>query len=486
MLNTLNRFVPLDIWVDITHHLQAQDVVNASMACRCWYKELAHQKLWEATYRSILPKYPIGHFLVPDLVENAKRFDFIPLDGSEPQVLDRWQQSYKQRTIYLLHIIYVQSSCVQALRERTSSFVDPSPEPYYTVSRINKLEAFLDATLPIDFVIFMAFYAHQVRTDKQLHDNMSMSIASGWGFDHETDWQMIAEEFNPRRFDKGREVDGDTRLENISRTAEAFLRQLKIIPFSNVSNDDPDYERVFLSLMLSKNDCPSPNLPDSITNDAYAVNFENMTNGAGKVFINIVIEETHFKMHYVSESFTDYFIQYTGVALEYGEVPKDRMIGSMDLSARLPNDQSPRRSILLPQPVDWDIGNYFPTYFTSEEGFYDPSVFTVKRSRINTVRDRGPVSDFDNPDSVPVNDPPLDMFCGCFKRNWRPYVDFLAARDPPRTVNRLADFGSGGYLSTSNVEINQDIYDILQRMTLQWMSSTACKSTSHHCENLSN
>lgn len=483
MPDNSKQFLPLDLWESIAQHLHPQDLVNASMACRHWYKELAHQSVWEVAYGSILCGYPTEHFLVPDLVEKVERPDFIPLYGGESQVLERWSRSYKQRIIYLLHVMYVQSNVIRTMKERSSSFSKKLAEPYYSISRINEMEAYLKSIFPIDLIVFMTFYAHQVRTDHEDECSTAMSIASGWDFDGEDNWKDLMVDFHPRQFDRGCRVKRASRLANISSTTKSFLQQMKFAPFSKVSEYECEGVKAVVSVMLSKNDQPPPMLPESVINSVYTLMFENTPNSAGKVFYQSLYAEYNFLIEYISESFTDYFIQYAGVALQYGEVPDEEMKGAGDLSTRLPRDDGPRQSILLPQPIGWDIGNYFPTYFTAEKEMVGFRHTSVENCMAHLLKEHGPVPEVDNPDHIPIKDPPSDLFYGCSMNCWKPYHDFLKAENPSTAVNRLADFGYGKCPPVSSVKMNQDIYDILRHMVRQWMSSTACKFTAQLGEN---
>jgi hypothetical protein len=170
-------------------------------------------------------------------------------------------------------------------------------------------------------------------------------------------------------------------------------------------------------------------------------------------------------------------MQYTGVALEYGSVPQfESHMEANDLIVPLPRDQSPRNSVLLPQPTNWDIGNYLPTYFTQGHNLATPPLFdTLDRRYSLETQAKKPYPPFDNPEAIKLSHPPYELFNGATVMNWKPYHDLLASQNMSPTKNRLVDFGSGKFPERKQIEINQDIYDLLQRKAQEWMTSTPCK-----------
>jgi hypothetical protein len=479
MLNRSKPFIPLDVWLDITPHLQPQDVLNASMTCRDWYIGLAHQRVWQAIYDTVLPGYPSNNFLIPHSVENVKRLDFIPLDDDEPHFLEHWPQSWKQRTVYVQHIIHIQSSAVSVLRKRTNTFEeDIAEEPFNDITKINDMEQFLDSAHPIDLVIFMYHFAHHLRVKQpDRYAELVMPLASGTQFDADWVWKKMVNMFDIKQFDRECSRVRPKRMENFPQPAADFFFSLKLAPFARYSEYEGDGHKDGLFVMLSKNDLPPSDLPDHVANNEYRINFSNICNGLGKVFYVSVMEPYKYQIHYVSESFTDYFIHYTGVALEYGSVPQYELhMGVNDLIVPLSRDQSPRKSILLPQPKDWDIGSYFPTYYTQERNITIPYFFdTLDRRYSEETKATKPYPPFDNPDAIKLSYPPRELFNGAMVMKWKPYHDLLASQNLSPNRNRLVDFGSGEFPKRKQIEINQDIYDLLQRKAQEWMTSTPCK-----------
>lgn len=479
MSNRSKPFVPLDVWLSITPHLQPQDVLNASMTCRDWYNGLAHQRVWQPIFDTVLPGYPSNHFLIPQSVENAKRLDFIPLDGNELRFLDQWPQSWKQRTVYVQHVIHVQSSAVSELRKRTNSFEEEiDAQPFNDITKINDMEEYLNSALPIDLVIFMYYFAHHLRVKQpDRYSELVMPLASGTQFEADWTWKRMVNMFDIKRFDQECSRVRPKRMENFPQSAADFFFTLKLAPFSRYSEYDCDGHMDGLFVMLSQKDLPPPDIPDHVANNEYNINFNNMHNGLGKVFYVSVMDPYKYWIHYVSESFTDYLMQYTGVALEYGSVPEYELhMGANDLIVPLSRDQSPRNSVLLPQPNNWDIGNYLPTYFTQERSITIPYLFDAldRRCSLETQAQK-PYPPFDNPDAINFSHPPYELFGGAMAMNWKPYHDLLASRNMSPVRNRLLTFGSGHFPERTQIEINQDIYNLLQRKAQEWITSTPCK-----------
>lgn len=91
----------------------------------------------------------------------------------------------------------------------------------------------------------------------------------------------------------------------------------------------------------------------------------NMVDGTGKVFFCDKRSITGFESRCIAESFTDYLVQYAATILEYGTHPLWGEVGGNDFMSQLPRDQSHREFVLMPQPLGWDVGNYFPAYCTA-------------------------------------------------------------------------------------------------------------------------
>ncbi|KAI8579913.1 hypothetical protein K450DRAFT_239705 [Umbelopsis ramanniana AG] len=360
-------YIPLEIWLIIIKYLQPQDVLNSASTCRDWYKPLTNQILWQEVYKAILPEYATDHFCITDMVKNVKRLDINLLDGSEPTYLHCWPESFKQRTVYLQHIIHVQSKAVKALRENTQTFEKDIKAPILDMVRIKEMEDSAKSALPIDLVIFMYYFAHHLPViQPETMEEGILPLASGEQFETTYDWLKLYDKFNVRRYMRSRPRTPAYRLQKVSPATMKYMLQFNFAPFAQVDEYECDDVRAGLSVMLSKNNEPPADLPPYAATEGYEINLEKTVNSIGKVFF-IYSQYCGYMVQYLAESFTDYLMQYTGTALKYGEVPQYEEAGVADLHVDLPRDQSPRTSILLPQPIDcWDISSYFPTYFTQE------------------------------------------------------------------------------------------------------------------------
>ncbi|KAI8579912.1 hypothetical protein K450DRAFT_239703 [Umbelopsis ramanniana AG] len=274
-------------------------------------------------------------------------------------------------------------------------------------------------------------------------------------------------------------------MQNFPQSAAEFFLSLKLAPFARYSEYDCDGHKDGLFVMLSNNDLPPSDLPDHVANNQYRINFDNVCNERAKVFYVSVASVYHYHIRYISESFTDYLIQYTGLALECGSVPQYELhMGVNDLIVSLPREQSPRESILLPQPKDWDIGNYLPTYFTQERDLTIPYLFdTLDRRYSPETKATKPYPPFDNPDAIKFDYPSFELFRGAMLMNWKPYHDLLADRNLSPRINRLVDYGSGKFPERKQIDINQDIHDLLQRKAQEWISSTPSTIGTTRCFN---
>jgi hypothetical protein len=464
-----NISICVDIWCNIVQHLEPRDALNAAATCQTWYLDLSNQAIWEVVCKNCLPGYPEEHFVVPDAIKKIKRHDFVFLNSRNTRTLHDWTQSWKQRVVYLAHIMNIQWSAVEALNTRTYVFLE-EPEPLHDIDRVNLLEGILGKPLPIDFVIFMTYYAeHLVFGDvDQYHDYAT--LASGYQFENEDIWlNFIEEEFTFEDFDQDGLSNQTTKLDGI----QEFYGQMVAIPFSQPHLRQFDRLSYSLFLMLSSNTDYQPDMANEMNDEDYVKDMASMVNGVGKVFFAHREFECWISITYVSESFTDYLIQYTGTILEYGELPTAAK--GEDLAIPLQRKFAPRQSILLPQPPDWDIGQYLPSNFTFDNFRWDGGTRIKVWSTIEESKPLCPVVSFDNPDCIRLTRPPKDMFEGFKCAHWTPYYELKAAAEQASKRKILSDFGRGGPSNATPMPINRDIYDILQLSVNQWMEICPCK-----------
>ena len=265
--------------------------------------------------------------------------------------------------------MHVQSKAVKALRENTPSFEENSKAPILDMARIKEMEDIMQSAMPIDLVVYMYHFAHHLPVIQLgIHkEEDALPIASGEAFESTDEWQKLYDKFDIRHYMRYRPRTPQFRLQKVSRTTMNYMLQFKFAPFAQLDDYECDDLKSGLTVMLSKNDSPPADLPPFVATDGYEINLESTINSIGKAFI-MHSQDGGYVLQYVGESFTDYFVQYTGVALNYGKVPLWQEEGIGDLTVDLPRDHSPRISVLLPQPIDcWDINSYFPTYFTHEK-----------------------------------------------------------------------------------------------------------------------
>ncbi|CAO3694004.1 unnamed protein product [Umbelopsis ramanniana] len=260
----------------------------------------------------------------------------------------------------------VQSKAVKALRENTPSFEEHIKAPIFDMARIKEMEDIIQSAMPIDLVVYMYHFAHHlpaIQTGRYKDEDV-LPIASGDVFESRDEWQKLHNTFDIRRYVRHHPSTSQFHLQEVSCTTIEYMLQFKFTPFAQLDENGGEDDKSGLAVMLSKNDSPPADLPPFVAADEYEINLEGTINSIGKAFI-LTSHEGVYVLQYIAESFTDYFLQYTGVALNYGEVPHFLDEGTGDLCVDLPRDNSPRMSVLLPQPIDcWDIDSYFPTYFT--------------------------------------------------------------------------------------------------------------------------
>jgi F-box-like len=475
MLYHGNSFLNYDLWMNITSYLQVQDVLNVSMACRAWYRQLAHQSLWEKVYTSILPGYPTDHFRTNHDISICARPEFVSLDGNGPVMLNDWYKtSWKQRSVYLAHIIRVQSTVISTMRQKTKTFLDIPSQPLHDVERINRFERTYGATFPIDFVIFAIYFAHHLRVDQFNRHEPSMGLVSGECFENPHLWKYWADKFNFAALDLGHSEP--IMMEGYGLLQDQAFRNMMIFPFSQLTKCDELNKAQFLGMSLSKDNSFPPMRPKDgrlpiLPDDS------NLEDASGFVYRAsfTALQEKTYGLEALCESFTDYLIQYTGVVLEYGDVPQYGRVGFVDLMIGLPREHRPKVSILLPHALDWDIGSYLPTEFTRMDS--NIPVFTSLEHQINCSKSMAvdSVDNFDHAAESPVAVPPRHLFMAAkdkCRRN-KPHSRHDVAPKP--NIMKLADFGIGQYPPVNTIRLPSDVYQGLMEQAEEWIATSGCK-----------
>lgn len=475
MLYHGNSFLNYDLWMNITSYLQVQDVLNASMACRAWYRQLAHQSLWEKIYTSILPGYPTDHFRTNHDISICARPGFVSLDGSEPVMLNDWYKtSWKQRTVYLAHIIRVQSDVVSTIRQKTKTFSDALDQPLHDVAQINRFERTYRTTFPIDFVIFAIYFAHHLQVNQSNRHEPSIGIALGECFENPHLWKYWADKFNFQALDW--DNSEPIMMEGYGLLQDQPFRNMMVFPFAQLTKCDELNKAQFLGMSLSKDDSFPPMRPKDgrlphIPDDS---NFEDASGFVYRASFT-ALEEKTYGLEGLCESFTDYLVQYTGVVLEYGDVPQYGRVGFVDLMTRLPREYCPKLSILLPHSLDWDIGSYLPTEFTRMDSSIP--VFTSLEHQIdcNHTMDLDSVDKFGQAAGSSVAVLPWHLFMAArdkYQLN-QPHSRHDVAPKP--NIMKLADFGAGHYPPVDTIQLPSAVYQGLKEQAEEWITTSGCK-----------
>lgn len=190
MPNLLTTF-PVELRLHISRYVTAQEIQLASSSCKLLYQIFANQVIWKNAYRSLLKEYPDNSFVVTQLLNEIKRPDFLTYD--QPLTirwLKDWRTSCKQRTIFIQYILKIQSEVVTAVLQRTILFEDPENTPIFDAKFVTDMESHPGAKFPIDFVVFLQHFAHQVIFSSIGNSWFQMpTLASGTTFESRQAWQ---------------------------------------------------------------------------------------------------------------------------------------------------------------------------------------------------------------------------------------------------------------------------------------------------------
>ncbi|KAI9284748.1 hypothetical protein BC943DRAFT_325522 [Umbelopsis sp. AD052] len=463
MLYHGNSFSNYDLWMNITSYLQVQDVLNASMSCRAWYRQLAHQSLWEKVYTSILPGYPTDHFRINHDISNCVRPEFVSMDGNESVMLKKWHKtSWKQRAVYLAHILRVQSTVIATMRQKTKTFLDVPARPLHDVERINRFERTYGTTFPIDFVTFAIYFAHHLRVDQSNRHEPSMGLVSGECFENPHLWKYWVDKFNFPALDSELPI----MIEGYGPLQDQTFRNMMIFPFSQLTKCDELNKAQFLGMSLSKDNSFPPMRPKD-GRLPHVPDDSNLQDASGFVYRAsfTALQEKTYGLDGLCESFTDYLVQYTGVVLEYGDVPQYGRIGFVDLMTRLPREHCPKISILLPHALDWDIGSYLPTEFSGMDSSIP--VFTSLEHQIDCTKAVDTLGYATETIAVPPRR--LYMAANDQLRHYQPYRRDVALNS---TIMKLADFGVGQYPPVPTIRLPFDVYQDLKEQAENWISTS--------------
>ncbi|KAG2177511.1 hypothetical protein INT44_008022 [Umbelopsis vinacea] len=485
-----NRNLPLEIAQKIAKLLTAQDLLNACSSWSFFYTLFSSEKIWKTAYTKLLDGYPVDQFVITNAVRNVKRPKFVQFDALEDSKfwhLDDWTQSWKQRCVFAAHILHVQGQMVSVAQQKSEEFKFPRSTPLYNNTFIQKIEAEVEAPLPIDFVLYLLKFAHHLtcEMDKNVP---KMDLASGSLFANKSNWQRF---IRLTQFRNKNEADHDfiqeERLEGLSEATVDFLNHTKIVCFSLAEHRSSNGLEYLCLLVGTKPDLHDQ-LPPSVDKETLHVDLQAMDKGIGKVFTGGTWEtdtfnfrpgddmDDRYQLYPTAESFTDYLIQYIATVITIGAVPSLNTPGYNDLMTALPRSPGIPISVLSPQGKGWSVANYLPIYYSWESQYHYPSLHAYLEDQY-TNPSMGVTKAFDNPGNVQFRDIPIDITSGFNKRHWKPYWQHLLSlkgMDMPTSLERL----QRGNIPEA-LDINPDIYNIQQRMIDDWIKTTPSSVKEH-------
>lgn len=485
--------LPLEIALQIASYLSAQELLNASASCKSLYTSFVDQSVWKATYIELLNGYPADHFVVTDAVKHAERPNCINLHSQQDVQmvwLEEWRTSWKQRTVFVLHVLNVQRQLVANVHEQNQVFKPELAVPLHDSDCISRMEQYVGAIFPIDFVLFLQNFAHCLTVDYDPLLSANSMLASGSMFEDEQSWKEAIHFSQFTEFNAGgTEQQRLARIPNLSNTTLRYLNGIKSVCFSMPATIEDTWDgrtldgREYLSLVLDIDSSLQDQVPPMIVNDDIHVDFASLKNSVGKVaynhiFINpdcaleddVVEHDHHYRYRCIAESFTDYLVQYIAVVIRLGYLPQGqlgKMVGYGDLVSPLPRFPGLPKSILLPQYEGWDVANYCPVYFSSIRApLHFPMTASARWSETRTRQ----LMEWDSH----LPDPPLIMMNGFQQAWWEPYCvrEALQSGSIPKSFDAIK---GKDMPKPKSRQITVDIYRTMHQMIEAWIDSALSK-----------
>ncbi|KAG2176178.1 hypothetical protein INT43_005411 [Umbelopsis isabellina] len=273
----------------------------------------------EVAYIELLNGYPVDHFVITDAVKHTKRPDcmvFHSPQDFQTVWLKVWLTSWKQRVVFVLHVLSVQRQVVNVAHQKTQVFMPELTVSLHDSDYISRMEEYVGAKWKeaIHIIHFTEF-----------------NIGG-------TDQQRLA------------------RIPNLSNTILGYFNRLKSICFSmpatmqQTSGIGRLYGRDYLSLVLDiDSSLQDQARPPILIHPEY----ENEA------------RDHRYEYGCIAESFTDYLIPYVAVIIRLGYLPQGEfgeVVGYGDLVSPLPRFPGLPQSILLTQHEGWSVANYSPIY----------------------------------------------------------------------------------------------------------------------------
>ncbi|KAI8578583.1 hypothetical protein K450DRAFT_246549 [Umbelopsis ramanniana AG] len=461
--------LPPELKFQIFRHLDISDLLNASASCKFWYLALCDEVIWEAAYAKLTRGYPIHQFVVTDCVRSVTRPKFVQLDGSEDlsaQWLDDWTQSWKQRSVFAVHVLNIQREVTSAAQQKTMMFDPPKSTPLYSAAFIQNIETALGAPFPIDFVLYLLYFSPYL-TFSAFDSHPPCALASGPIFQQEPWWKSTNAIIQFSTV-----YPSSKRLEDLSQAAIEFMYSTRMACFGLADWTFGFPTKEFLTLLLDANWNLQGQLPGVISRHGLRVDFQGMKSGIGKVFRQTQENKT-YELCCIAESFTDYLIQYVATAITTGYLPSWTLMGYNDLMSTLPRLDGLPVSILIPQAQDWSIAHYLPTYYSQEMICRFPSYeahvyYDSYADHLSWLTAEA----LDNPDHVHLPDPPVHIANGFYTRRWQPYLQFVVSQNGIDVPNSLLELEELSVSQPASQHINQDIYRLERQLIDDWIQTS--------------
>jgi phosphoribosyl-ATP pyrophosphohydrolase len=275
--------------------------------------------------------------------------------------LEDWTQSYKQRAIFLTHVIKVQQELIGIMRSRTTGlYTTGESESLFNGTYLAEIEDQAGGYIPFDLVIYLIKFSHllvpQCLPDV---DHRMFALACTSHFTNPYIWKSNNRETTFAGYENmALRVTEEMRQRNI-RVADIheavdeetleYLRGLKTLVFSTAPEDGD--LRYHLQVLLDVSKSETSGVAKNLKTRSLDVNMAKLRGGTGRVFATRITFETIYQLTWVAESFTDYLIQYAGLIVKYQRPPYFDWEGFEDFATNSARNQNLPISVLLPQSL---------------------------------------------------------------------------------------------------------------------------------------
>jgi hypothetical protein len=385
--------------------------------------------------------------------------------------LDDWTQSWKQRSVFAVHVLNIQREVTLAAQKKTMMFDPPASAPLYSASFIQNIELALGAPFPIDFVLFLLYYSSYL-TFSAIDSHPPCALASGPIFQQEPWWKSTNAiiQFStvyPRQSSSY----SSKRLQDLSQASIEFMYSTRMACFGLADWTFGFPTKEFLTLLLDANWNLQDQVPAGVSRHGLRVDFEGIKSGIGKVFRQTQENKT-FELCCIAESFTDYLVQYVATTITTGYLPSWTLMGYNDLMSTLPRLDGLPVSILMPQAQEWRIAHYLPIYYSQEMicrfPTYEAHVYYDSYAdNLSWLA----AEDLDNPERIHLPDPPVHIANGFYTRRWQPYWQHVVAQNGIDVPKSLLELEKLSVSQPASQHINQDIYQLERQLIDDWIQT---------------